>query len=66
MHHAWLLTGPEGIGKATLAYRFARAVLARPEERDLFGQSLAIEQRYDRRPPGPRAVASRLLLLRRA
>ena len=28
MHHAWLLTGPEGIGKATLAYRFARTVLA--------------------------------------
>ena len=25
MHHAWLLVGPEGIGKATLAYRFARA-----------------------------------------
>ena len=24
MHHAWLLVGPEGIGKATLAYRFAR------------------------------------------
>ncbi|MEZ5876154.1 MAG: hypothetical protein R3D30_15525 [Hyphomicrobiales bacterium] len=22
MHHAWLLVGPEGIGKATLAYRF--------------------------------------------
>src|SRR5262249_56219477 len=29
MHHAWLLAGPEGIGKATLAYRFARTVLAR-------------------------------------
>jgi DNA polymerase III subunit delta' len=28
MHHAWLLVGPEGIGKATLAYRFAREVLA--------------------------------------
>lgn len=26
--HAWLLTGPRGIGKATLAYRFARFVLA--------------------------------------
>jgi len=26
--HAWLLAGPRGIGKATLAYRFARFVLA--------------------------------------
>jgi len=25
--HAWLITGPRGIGKATLAYRFARYVL---------------------------------------
>ena len=25
--HAWLLTGPPGIGKATLAYRFARYML---------------------------------------
>lgn len=24
MHHAWLITGPKGIGKATLAYRIAR------------------------------------------
>ncbi len=31
MHHAWLLTGPEGVGKATLAYRFARFVLAHPQ-----------------------------------
>ncbi len=28
LHHAWLLSGPEGIGKATLAYRFARFLLA--------------------------------------
>lgn len=27
MHHAWMLTGPKGVGKATLAYRFARLVL---------------------------------------
>ena len=33
MHHAWLITGPEGVGKATLAYRFARRLLAgRPAE----------------------------------
>jgi DNA polymerase-3 subunit delta' len=32
LHHAWLLVGPEGVGKATLAYRLAREVLARGEE----------------------------------
>src|SRR5207253_6897244 len=26
--HAWLIGGPQGIGKATLAYRMARFVLA--------------------------------------
>lgn len=30
LHHAWLITGPKGIGKATLAYRFARYLLAHP------------------------------------
>ena len=28
LHHAWLITGPPGIGKATLAFRFARRLLA--------------------------------------
>lgn len=29
--HAWLIGGPSGIGKATLAYRMARFVLAHPD-----------------------------------
>ncbi len=29
MHHAWLLTGPRGVGKATLAWATARNLLAR-------------------------------------
>jgi DNA polymerase-3 subunit delta' len=35
LHHAWLLVGPEGIGKATLAYRLARTILAHAEAGDL-------------------------------
>src|ERR1700754_802108 len=31
MPHAWLIGGPKGIGKATLAYRLARFVLAYPD-----------------------------------
>lgn len=31
MHHAWLIAGPQGIGKATLAYRIARYLLAYPD-----------------------------------
>ena len=42
MHHAWLLAGHAGIGKATLAYRLARHVLARPDERDQSGKSLEV------------------------
>lgn len=32
MHHAWLLTGPRGLGKATLAWRAARFLLATPPD----------------------------------
>ena len=31
MHHAWLVCGEEGIGKATLAFRMARFILANPD-----------------------------------
>ena len=31
MPHAWLIGGPRGVGKATLAYRMARFVFAHPE-----------------------------------
>lgn len=30
LHHAWLITGPRGVGKATLAWRLARFLLATP------------------------------------
>jgi DNA polymerase-3 subunit delta' len=32
MPHAWLIGGPRGIGKATLAYRMARFVFAHPDQ----------------------------------
>src|SRR5208282_5798667 len=35
--HAWLIAGPKGVGKATLAYRFARFLLAEPPAGGLFG-----------------------------
>lgn len=31
MHHAWLVSGPRGVGKATLAHRLARFALANPD-----------------------------------
>lgn len=38
MHHGWLLTGPRGVGKATLAWRIARFLLAEePADAGLFG-----------------------------
>ena len=44
--HAWLIGGPPGIGKATLAYRMARFVLANPDPQSPTVQnatSLAVE-----------------------
>ncbi|MFO1083859.1 MAG: DNA polymerase III subunit delta' [Reyranellaceae bacterium] len=37
LHHAWLLAGPRGIGKATLAWRFARFLLCGQGGGGLFG-----------------------------
>ena len=50
MHHAWLITGAEGIGKATLAFRVARRLFVGPPE----GASLAT----DAKSPVFRRVAS--------
>ncbi len=46
LHHGWLITGPRGVGKATLAWRLARFLIATPPAgvRDMFGP-----------PPGPEA-----------
>ena len=44
IHHAWLISGPEGIGKATFAYRIARFLLSADESRRLDYQSLNISE----------------------
>ncbi len=36
-HHAWLITGPKGVGKATLAWKLARFLLTRESNDGLFG-----------------------------
>src|SRR5436190_17250271 len=35
LHHAWLLVGPEGVGKATFAYRAARRLLGAAADPEL-------------------------------
>jgi DNA polymerase-3 subunit delta' len=67
-HHAWLLGGPEGIGKASFAYRVARFMLAvgDPAARAKNAQSLAMPEG----DPATRRVMARshpdLHLLRRS
>ena len=68
MPHAWLIGGPPGIGKATLAYRAARFTLAHPDpssRKVLSAQSLAIDPSH----PTFRRIAAQshpdLLVLRR-
>lgn len=53
MHHAWLLSGRTGIGKATLAYRLARFLLASPADRTQPEASLDV---------APGSVAARQVL----
>jgi DNA polymerase III subunit delta' len=66
--HAWLIGGPPGIGKATLAFRLARFVLAHPDPRAVEVQkapSLAVAPNH----PVARRVAAQaqgdLLVLER-
>ena len=43
LHHGWLITGPRGVGKATLAWQIARFLLATPVDsgNDMFGAPTA-------------------------
>jgi DNA polymerase III subunit delta' len=51
LHHAWLITGPRGIGKATLAWRFARFLLCGEQQGGLFGGGVA--ENLDVAPDAP-------------
>jgi DNA polymerase-3 subunit delta' len=68
LHHGWMITGPLGLGKATLAWKIARFLLATPDG-DIFAaapQTLDISADH---PVAHRLVAlsePRLYLLRRA
>lgn len=55
LHHGWLITGPRGIGKATLAWRMARFLLASPkaDEGGLFGEAPAPPDNLDIPPDHP-------------
>ncbi|MEX0971416.1 MAG: DNA polymerase III subunit delta' [Paracoccaceae bacterium] len=57
MHHAWMITGPRGIGKATLAWRIARFVLAEGGAGGLFGAPESLDI------PPDHPVARRMLAL---
>jgi DNA polymerase III subunit delta' len=66
--HAWLIGGPRGVGKATLAYRMARFVLAHPDPNSKevrSARSLAVDPEH----PVARRVAAQaqgdLLVLER-
>ena len=62
MHHAWMLTGPKGIGKATLAWRMARYLLAKePADAGMFGDLPEAPQSLDVSPDHP--VAHRIAAL---
>jgi DNA polymerase-3 subunit delta' len=66
--HAWLLGGPEGVGKATLAWRFARFLLTFPDPRAAQVRA-APDLRVDPQAPAARQAAALahpdLTLLRR-
>ena len=64
MHHAWLITGPDGVGKATLAYRFARRLLAGTEPNRRPGRGWTCRRRT-RVPPRCRGSHADLLTVER-
>ncbi|MCU0900633.1 MAG: DNA polymerase III subunit delta' [Cypionkella sp.] len=60
LHHGWLITGPKGVGKATLAWRIARFLLATPPDD---GGMFAAPPRENMDIPADAPVARRMLQL---
>ena len=65
LHHGWLIAGPRGVGKATLAWRIARFLLATPDageaEAGLFGDAPPVPDSLEVAPDHP--VARRIAQL---
>ncbi|GHF28105.1 DNA polymerase III subunit delta' [Kordiimonas sediminis] len=64
VHHAWLITGPRGVGKATLAWRIAKFLLTQDTnataDTGLFGETLETDARsLDTDPANP--IVQRIL-----
>ena len=49
LHHGWLVTGPKGVGKATLAWAMARFLIATPVDDGggLFGDAPPVHTSLD-------------------
>ncbi len=59
LHHGWLLTGPQGVGKATLAWRIAKFLLATPEDDGgMFAPEPPVSLDVDPDHPVARRIAS--------
>lgn len=69
LHHAWMITGPRGVGKATLAWRIARFLLANNETSGLFGAPTSLDVASSEGDPLQRRITAlsepRVALLRR-
>lgn len=67
LHHAWLMLGREGVGKATLAYHFAKRVLSHHEHS---GPDNSLSPEFDPQSKDVQLIASEahpnLLVLRRS